>query len=437
MKKKHFLSIAFCLMAAMIFTACNRQYPGYKQNPNGLYYRFYTKDHLAQQPKQTDFLRLVMACYLDDSLYYDWRQSGSDVFVQLSDSHFKGDLQEALRMMRVGDSASFYIKADSVAIHYYDQDPESVGLKPEDLFRYEVKLVEVKTQDEFKADIERMKEQRLQESKDVLAAYVKENGISVSPIESGIYLILTEKGKGNCPEKGDKVELDFEAKLLDGRSIGSTFGQDEKFTFIVGEGYVIPGWEVIVPKMHVGDRVTAIIPCEMAYGEHSVTGIPPYANLVYDIKLLKITPADVLKRQQEEEMQRKRASAEKAFTQYLKENRITEHTLTGLYYEKSVLTEGQGPEAGMTARIRFDAQYLDGTPLGNSEDLGGFYDIPFGQHSVLRGLEEGVGLMKVGEKARLVIPYTLAYGASSYGEIPPYSNFVFDVELVELIPENK
>ena len=436
MKKKHFLSIAFCLMATIFFMACNRQYPGYKRTPNGLYYRFYTQDPSAQKPEQTDFLRLSMACYLDDSLYYDWRQSESDVFVQLSDSHFKGDLQEALHLMRVGDSASFYIKADSVAIHYYDQDPESVGLKPEDLFRYEVKVVEIKTQDEFKADIDRIKEQKLQESKDVLAAYIKDNGITVSPIESGIYLIPVEKGKGDCPQKGDKVELDFEAKLLDGRSIGSTFGQDEKFSFIVGEGYVIPGWEVIVPKIHVGERVTAIIPCEMAYGEHSVTGIPPYANLVYDIKLLKITPADVLKRQKEEEMQRQQANAEKAFTQYLKENRITEHTPTGLFYEKSVVTEGQSPAAGMTARIKFDAHYLDGTPLGNSEDLGGFYDVPFGQHSVLRGLEEGVGLMKVGEKARFVIPYTLAYGVNPYGEIPPFSNFVFDVELVELIPAN-
>lgn len=436
MKKKHFLSIAFCFLATLVFTACNSKYPGYKQTSDGLYYRFHTQDRSAQQPKQTDFLKLDMACYLDDSLYYDWRQSESDVFVQLSDSHFKGDLQEALQMMRVGDSASFYIKADSVAIHYYDQDPESVGLKPQDFFRYEVKLVEVKTQDEFKADIERMKEQRLQESKSVLAAYIKENGITVSPIESGIYLIPVEKGKGNCPQKGDKVELDFEAKLLDGRSIGSTFGQDEKFTFIVGEGYVIPGWEVIVPKMHVGDRVTAIIPCEMAYGEHAVTGIPPYANLVYDIKLLKIIPADVLKRQEEETMKKLQTTAEKAFIQYVKENRITEYTKSGLYYEKSVLTEGESPVAGMTARIKFEAQYLDGTPLGNSEELGGFYDVPFGQHTVLKGLEEGVGLMKVGEKARFVIPFTLAYGAKPFGEIPAFSNFVFDVELVELIPAN-
>lgn len=436
MKKEHFLSIAFCLMATLFFTACNRQYPGYKQTSDGLYYRFYTQDRSAQQPKQTDFLKLDMACYLDDSLYYDWRQSESDVFVQLSDSHFKGDLQEALHMMRVGDSASFYIKADSVAIHYYSQDPGVVGLKPEDFFRYEVKLVEIKTQDEFKAGIERLKEQRLQESKNILAAYVEENGITVSPIESGIYIIPVEKGKGDCPQKGDKVELDFEAKLLDGRSIGSTFGQDEKFSFIVGEGYVIPGWEVIVPMLHVGDRVTAIIPCEMAYGEHSVTGIPPFSNLVYDIKLLKIIPAEVLKRQEEEAMKKLQSTAEKAFIQYVKESRITECTQSGLYYEKSVLTEGESPVAGMTARIKFDAHYLDGTPLGNSEELGGYYDVPFGQHTVLKGLEEGVGLMKVGEKARFVIPFTLAYGTKPYGQIPAFSNFVFDVELVELIPTN-
>ena len=436
MSKKKVLFATFCLTAMVFLTACNQKYPGYKSTSDGLYYRFYRQDRSAQQPQLTDFLKLDMACYLDDSLYYDWSQSKSDVYLQLSEPHFKGDLQSALAMMHVGDSASFYIKADSVAIHYYEQIPDSVGLKPEDVFRYEVKLLEIKTKDEFKAGIERMKEQKLKESRDVLEAYIRENGINELPIDSGIYLIPVEKGKGKCPEKGDMVELDFEAKLLNGQSIGSTFGQDEKFTFVLGEGYVIPGWEVIVPKMHVGERVTAIIPCEMAYGEHSVSGIPPYSNLVYDIKLIKITPADELKRLAEKEMERMKTNAEKAFNRYVKENKIVNHTQSGLYYEILVPAEGQSPVSGMTARIKFDATYLDGTPLGSSDDLGGYYDVPFDQHTVLKGLEEGIGLMKVGEKARLVLPYTLAYGVYPYGTIPAYSNLIFDVELLELISEN-
>jgi len=55
-----------------------------------------------------------------------------------------------------------------------------------------------------------------------------------------------------------------------------------------------------------------------------------------------------------------------------------------------------------------------------------------GRGQVLKGLDEGVSMMHVGEKARLVLPYTLAYGAKGYENIPPYTNLVFDVDLLEV-----
>ena len=96
------------------------------------------------------------------------------------------------------------------------------------------------------------------------------------------------------------------------------------------------------------------------------------------------------------------------------------------------MTEGAMPQKGQTARIKFVASYLDGTLLGTSVQLGEVYDVVYGEGKVLRGLEEGIGLMRVGEKARFVLPYNLAYGSQPYGNIPAYSNLVFDVELVEI-----
>ena len=293
MKKNYSFFAMICLLA-MLLTACSEKFPGYKKTADGLYYKFYQQNVSAQKPNLTDFVKVEMACYLNDSLYYDWQGTGRDVYTQLTDSKFAGDLQEAYAMMRVGDSASFYIKADSIAIKYYDQDPQNVGLKSSDYFRYEVKLLEVMTQEEFQANIEHMKEQMKAASDAAMAAYIEREGINVEPTESGIYIIPVEKGKGRCPVKGEKVELDFEAFLLNGQSVGSTFGQDEKFSFVLGDGYTIPGWEEIVPKMHLGERVRAVIPSEMAYGEHQVGNIPSYANLVYDIKLLKIITQEEL-----------------------------------------------------------------------------------------------------------------------------------------------
>lgn len=432
MKKKCSFFAMTCLSAMMLLTACSEKFPGYKKTADGLYYKFYHQDVSAQKPNLTDFVKVEMTCYLHDSLYYDWQSSSRDVYTQLMGSKFAGDLQEAYAMMRIGDSASFYIKADSIAVRYYGQDPKKVGLNAEDYFRYEVKMLDVMTQEEFQANIERMKEQMKAASEAALAAYIEREGINVSPTESGIYIIPIEKGKGRCPVQGEKVELDFEAFLLNGQSVGSTYDLDEKFSFILGEGYAIPGWEEILPKMHLGERVRAIIPSEMAYGEHQVGNIPAYSNMVYDIKLLKITTKEELLKQTEAEMAALKVKSEQAFWDYLSDNAITEHTASGLYYSKLVTTEGAMPVSGQTVSIKFVASYLDGTLLGTSDQLGEVYEVAYGEGKVLRGLEEGIGLMRVGEKARLVLPYTLAYGAQPYGNIPAYSNLVFDVELIEI-----
>ena len=66
--------------------------------------------------------------------------------------------------------------------------------------------------------------------------------------------------------------------------------------------------------------------------------------------------------------------------------------------------------------------------MGNTDN----FEAVYGDGSLLRGLEEGIGLMHVGEKARLVLPYTLAYGEHPYGNIPGCANLIFDVELLEI-----
>lgn len=435
MKRNCFLFSMVCLSAMMLLTACNQKFPGYKKTADGLYYKFYNQNLSASKPQLTDFLKVDMACYLNDSLYYDFQGKHKDVFTQLQNPIFPGDLQEAYAMMHLGDSASFYVKADSVALRYYEQDPTAVGLKSDDYFRYEVKIVELQTQDEFKANIQKMKETMEAASRKALADYVADNNITVTPDPSGIYIIPIEKGKGRCPVEGEQVEVDFASYLLDGQSVGSTLESPEKLKFVLGEGLTIQGWEEIVPKMHLGDRVKAIIPFDLAYGEHSVGSIPSYSNLVYDIKLLKITTAEELKKQAEAADKAMQDESERAFIEYLKANNLTDRTESGLFYSKSLVTDGAQPQVGQTARIKFDASFLDGTPLGNSDQLGGYYDVALGQGKVLRGLEEGIAMMHVGEKARFVLPYTLAYGGIAFDNIPAYANLIFDVELLEILDE--
>lgn len=432
MKKKCFTIAAVCLSALMLLTACTQRFPGYKKTENGLYYKFYSHNPSAQKPNQTDMLKVAMTCYLGDSVYFDFQQSESQVYAQLKESLFPADLNEAYALMNLGDSASFYIKADSVAIRCYDKQPETVGLKADDYFRYEVKLLEIKTVEEFQADIEKMNASMRERSEREYVNYVEENFQGVKPDNSGIYMVTLEAGKGRCPQKGEKVELDFSASLLNGQFVGSTFDSPDKFSFVLGQGFAIEGWEKVVPQIHLGERVKVVIPYEMAYGEHSVGSIPPYSNIVYEIKLLKITSKEELRKEAEKALASLKVESEKAFADYVKTNSIVDHTPSGLYYAKKTVTDGAMPQKGQKVRIKFVASYLDGTILGNSNDLGESFELVYGDGSVLKGLEEGIGMMHQGEKARFVLPYTLAYGEQPYGAVPGCSNLVFDIELVEV-----
>ncbi len=107
----------------------------------------------------------------------------------------------------------------------------------------------------------------------------------------------------------------------------------------------------------------------------------------------------------------------------------------GVEYE--IVTEGKGREAtqGDTVQVHYTGRLAEnGNKFDSSYDHPGKKPFRFrlGAGKVIRGWEEGVAGMKVGEKRTLHIPSRLAYGPSGSGPIPPNANLVFDVELVAI-----
>jgi FKBP-type peptidyl-prolyl cis-trans isomerase len=107
-------------------------------------------------------------------------------------------------------------------------------------------------------------------------------------------------------------------------------------------------------------------------------------------------------------------------------------TATGLKYQ--VLKHGTGttsPKATDTVKVHYHGTLLDGTVFDSSVQRG--EPISFPLDRVIPGWTEGLQLMKVGDKFKLVIPAELAYGANSpSSKIPPNSTLVFEVELLAI-----
>ncbi len=106
-------------------------------------------------------------------------------------------------------------------------------------------------------------------------------------------------------------------------------------------------------------------------------------------------------------------------------------TESGLQYE--VLEPGTGadhPKANSRVKVHYEGRLIDGTVFDSSYQRN--EPIVFGLNQVIKGWQEGVQLMTVGEKARLYVPANLAYGKNGAGPIPPSSTLIFEVELLEI-----
>jgi FKBP-type peptidyl-prolyl cis-trans isomerase len=121
--------------------------------------------------------------------------------------------------------------------------------------------------------------------------------------------------------------------------------------------------------------------------------------------------------------------------QYITDNGITvEPKPSGLYYIESVAGKGAAVERGNTVRVHYKGTLLDGRVFDSSYDRDEPLEFSIGTGQVIPGWDEGIGYMKVGGKAKLIIPSALAYGgqAPPGSIITPYSTLVFEVELVEV-----
>ena len=109
---------------------------------------------------------------------------------------------------------------------------------------------------------------------------------------------------------------------------------------------------------------------------------------------------------------------------------------SGLMYK--VLTPGNGPVAKATdkVKVKYEGRLIDGTVFDSTEKHGG-EPATFAPNQVIKGWTEALTLMPVGSKWQLYIPQELAYGNRDAGQIKPFSALIFDVEVLEIVEDEK
>ncbi len=107
--------------------------------------------------------------------------------------------------------------------------------------------------------------------------------------ESGLKYYDFKKGSGSTPNTGQTVVVHYSGWLTDGKMFDSSVVKKKPFSFVLGTGGVISGWDEGVASMSVGGKRQLVLPPDLAYGEQGAGNvIPAGATLIFEIELLSI-----------------------------------------------------------------------------------------------------------------------------------------------------
>jgi len=198
---------------------------------------------------------------------------------------------QGIGMMKKGGKAKLIVPSE---IAFGSAGRGSV-VPPYSTLIYDVEVIDVLSKAEFdKQQAEKKKQDEMKKAAaqkvepGKLQKYLVENKITVKPTPSGLYFIEKQKGTGKQAEPGKKVKVHYTGRLLDGTKFDSSVDRGEPFSFTLGKGQVIKGWDEGIALMNVGGKAMLIIPSSIAYGDRDMGTIPPYSTLVFDIELLEV-----------------------------------------------------------------------------------------------------------------------------------------------------
>ncbi len=233
---------------------------------------------------------------------------------------------------------------------------------------------------------------------------------------SGLKYIMIQRKDGEKVAIGTKATFNYNSFLIDGKMFDSSFERGKPLTVKVGQGQLFPGLDEGIQLLHKGEKAKFIIPYQLAFGEKGIPpSIPGKTDIIFDVEITDvqalITPV--------------------LYDITGKEAQVTASGLK--YYVINKSSNTKKAEAGDTVKVHYSGYLANGKMFDSSVERGEPIEFQLGKGMVIPGWEEGIALMHVGDKMRLIIPYLLAYGEQGRAPmIPEKADLTFDVELVDV-----
>ncbi len=200
---------------------------------------------------------------------------------------------EALSIGNVNDTLSLRMPIDSIP-----NGRNNPALKGQEYIDYVMVIKDTKTEEDYKSDMEakqKIREEqaakmkaRLPEIKEQMAQTLKDYKKGKLKLEEGpegLKYIIHNPGQGETPKEGDNVSVHYYGTLTDGKMFDNSFSRGQPFTFALGKGQVIKGWDLGIALLKPGGSATLFIPYQIAYGEAGrPPSIPAKSELVFYVE---------------------------------------------------------------------------------------------------------------------------------------------------------
>ena len=224
---------------------------------------------------------------------------GNDPVVLQKDSSWEsnGIIYNVIDNLVKGDSVFFQLTTEQ----FFKNAPQSVEVPDSvknKMISFYCGIQDVMSQNEFedfqRIQYEKMQQEMEQQSNDQLSIdlelidnYLKEKNITAKSADSGLRYVITKMGSGENAAPGDNVTVHYTGMLLNGEKFDSSLDRNQPFSFQLGQGMVIRGWDEGITYFNKGSEGTLYIPSTLGYGASGAGGvIPPNAVLIFEIQVL-------------------------------------------------------------------------------------------------------------------------------------------------------
>lgn len=275
-------------LAGLILASCSTSSD--VETPSGISINFIKRGEEKDRLISTYVVAMSADYRTDDGKELIKTDPDNPLYIQFDTSYTieqGGFIQEVIETLRVGDSAYFELPARNLWEKSFRRTlPDSIDA--ESKVRVNLGVIAQMTLPEYRDYMTQLERKKNETAYNIelegLKKYIADNNLVVETTASGLRYQITQTTSGPAPQEGQMVSVRYRGTLLDG-----TLFDEGVYSFPLGKGQVIAGWDEGIGYLKLGEKGMLYVPSELGYGSRgSGANIPPFSSLVFEVELIEI-----------------------------------------------------------------------------------------------------------------------------------------------------